>query len=205
MIFVPIWSLLVYVPVAHWVWNPQGWLAQMGAPDYAGGLVVEIVSGGVRPGIGTGPRPADGFRPSRCVRTPAVRPARRRSALSGWFDLNAGPALAADVWPRRSSSTHSSPAVRDCLGWLSSSRNRDGHPTTFGAASGVVAGLVAITPSCGTVNMFGALVIGLIAARLLVRAGMEAQSSATTTPRRRRRAPRRRNRRLLLIGLSRRP
>jgi Amt family ammonium transporter len=164
MIFVPIWSLLVYVPVAHWVWNPQGWLAQMGALDYAGGLVVEIVSGasGLALALVLGQRM--GFKAE------SMRPHNLPFVLLGvgllwfgWFGFNAGSALAADGM---ASQIFLNTLVAGCtglLGWLFVEQNRDGHPTTFGAASGVVAGLVAITPSCGTVNMFGALVIGLIA------------------------------------------
>ncbi|MCQ4120343.1 ammonium transporter [Rhodococcus tibetensis] len=164
MIFVPIWALLVYAPVAHWVWNPQGWIAQFGALDYAGGLVVEIVSGasGLALALVLGPRL--GFR------SESMRPHNLPLVLLGvgllwfgWFGFNAGSALAADG---TAAAVFLNTLVAGCtglLGWLLVEQKRDGHPTTFGAASGVVAGLVAITPSCGTVSMVGALVVGAVA------------------------------------------
>ena len=158
----------------------------MGALDYAGGLVVEIVSGASGSGIGTGPRPADGFQGRvDASAQPAVRPCSA-SACSGSVgsDSTPGSALAADGM---ASQIFLNTLVAGCtglLGWLFVEQNRDGHPTTFGAASGVVAGLVAITPSCGTVNMFGALVIGLIAGIVCsVRRGMEAQARLRRLPR----------------------
>ncbi|CAG7590088.1 ammonium transporter [Rhodococcus opacus] len=164
MIFVPVWALVVYAPVAHWVWNPQGWIAQFGALDYAGGLVVEIVSGasGLALALVLGPRL--GFR------SESMRPHNLPLVLLGvgllwfgWFGFNAGSALAADG---TAAAIFLNTLVAGCtglLGWLLVEQKRDGHPTTFGAASGVVAGLVAITPSCGTVSMVGALVVGAVA------------------------------------------
>ena len=164
MVFVPIWALLVYAPVAHWVWNPEGWIAQFGALDYAGGLVVEIVSGasGLALALVLGPRL--GFR------SESMRPHNLPLVLLGvgllwfgWFGFNAGSALAADG---TAAAIFLNTLVAGCtglLGWLLVEQKRDGHPTTFGAASGVVAGLVAITPSCGTVSMLGASVVGAVA------------------------------------------
>ncbi|MDV6283189.1 ammonium transporter [Rhodococcus jostii] len=164
MIFVPVWALVVYAPVAHWVWNPQGWIAQFGALDYAGGLVVEIVSGasGLALALVLGPRL--GFR------SESMRPHNLPLVLLGvgllwfgWFGFNAGSALAADG---TAAAIFLNTLVAGCtglLGWLLVEQKRDGHPTTFGAASGVVAGLVAITPSCGTVSMVGALIVGAVA------------------------------------------
>ncbi|EID78558.1 MULTISPECIES: ammonium transporter [Rhodococcus] len=164
MIFVPVWALVVYAPVAHWVWNPQGWIAQFGALDYAGGLVVEIVSGasGLALALVLGPRL--GFR------SESMRPHNLPLVLLGvgllwfgWFGFNAGSALAADG---TAAAIFLNTLVAGCtglLGWLLVEQKRDGHPTTFGAASGVVAGLVAITPSCGTVSMVGALAVGAVA------------------------------------------
>ncbi|MFC9550848.1 ammonium transporter [Rhodococcus sp. NPDC056960] len=164
MIFVPVWALVVYAPVAHWVWNPQGWIAQFGALDYAGGLVVEIVSGasGLALALVLGPRL--GFK------SESMRPHNLPLVLLGvgllwfgWFGFNAGSALAADG---TAAAIFLNTLVAGCtglLGWLLVEQKRDGHPTTFGAASGVVAGLVAITPSCGTVSMVGAVVVGAVA------------------------------------------
>ena len=164
MVFVPVWSVLVYAVVAHWVWAPGGWLLKMGALDYAGGLVVEIVSGSSALALALVLGPRIGFK------VDAMRPHNLPFVLLGvgllwfgWFGFNAGSALAADGL---AAAIFLNTLVAGCLGmlgWLAVEQIRDGKPTTFGAASGVVAGLVAITPSCGTVSTLGAVVVGLAA------------------------------------------
>ena len=164
MVFVPVWSVLVYAVVAHWVWAPGGWLLKIGALDYAGGLVVEIVSGSSALALALVLGPRIGFK------VDAMRPHNLPFVLLGvgllwfgWFGFNAGSALAADGL---AAAIFLNTLVAGCLGmlgWLSVEQVRDGKPTTFGAASGVVAGLVAITPSCGTVSTLGAVVVGLVA------------------------------------------
>ena len=164
MVFVPVWSILVYSVVAHWVWAPGGWLFKMGVLDYAGGLVVEIVSGASALALALVLGPRIGFK------VDAMRPHNLPFVLLGvgllwfgWFGFNAGSALAANG---TAAAIFLNTLVAGCLGmlgWLSVEQIRDGRPTTFGAASGVVAGLVAITPSCGTVNTLGAAVVGLAA------------------------------------------
>ncbi|MCW2550380.1 MAG: ammonium transporter [Mycobacterium sp.] len=164
MVFVPIWAIVVYSVVAHWVWAPGGWLFKLGALDYAGGLVVEIVSGASALALALVLGPRIGFKKD------AMRPHNLPFVLLGvgllwfgWFGFNAGSALAANG---TAAAIFLNTLVAGCLGmlgWLTVERIRDGRPTTFGAASGVVAGLVAITPSCGTVNTLGAVVVGLAA------------------------------------------
>ncbi len=164
MVFVPVWAVAVYAVVAHWVWNPHGWLYRLGVLDYAGGLVVEIVSGSSALALALVLGPRIGFK------TEAMRPHNLPFVLLGvgllwfgWFGFNAGSALAANG---TAAAIFLNTLVAGCLGmlgWLSVEQIRDGRPTTFGAASGVVAGLVAITPSCGTVNTLGAVVVGLVA------------------------------------------
>ncbi len=164
MVFVPVWTLLVYAPVAHWVWGPDGWLLRLGALDYAGGLVVEIVSGSSALALALVLGPRIGFK------IDALRPHNLPFVLLGvgllwfgWFGFNAGSALQANG---AAAAIFLNTLVAGCLGmlgWLAVEQLRDGRPTTFGAASGVVAGLVAITPSCGTVNTLGALIVGLVA------------------------------------------
>ena len=164
MVFVPIWTLLVYSIVAHWVWGPDGWLFKLGVLDYAGGLVVEIVSGSSALALALVLGPRIGFK------VEAMRPHNLPFVLLGvgllwfgWFGFNAGSALAANGM---ASAIFLNTLVAGCLGmlgWLTVEQIRDGKPTTFGAASGVVAGLVAITPSCGTVNTLGAAAVGLLA------------------------------------------
>ncbi|MFH5209520.1 ammonium transporter [Antrihabitans spumae] len=164
MLFVPIWATLVYAPVAHWVWGPDGWLAKFGALDYAGGLVVEIVSGSSALALALVLGPRIGFKAD------AMRPHNLPFVLLGvgllwfgWFGFNAGSALAANGM---AAAVFLNTMIAGCLGmlgWLAVEQIRDGRPTTFGAASGVVAGLVAITPSCGSVTVVGALIVGLLA------------------------------------------
>ncbi len=164
MTFVPIWAIAVYAVVAHWVWSPGGWLLKLGVLDYAGGLVVEIVSGSSALALALVLGPRLGFK------VDAMRPHNLPFVLLGvgllwfgWFGFNAGSALAANGV---ASAIFLNTLLAGCLGmlgWLTVERIRDGRPTTFGAASGVVAGLVAITPSCGTVNTLGAGIVGLAA------------------------------------------
>ncbi|MCT7361952.1 ammonium transporter [Mycolicibacterium llatzerense] len=164
MVFVPVWAIVVYSVIAHWVWGPDGWLAKMGALDYAGGLVVEIASGASALALAIVLGPRIGFKQD------SMRPHNLPFVLLGvgllwfgWFGFNAGSALAANG---TAAAIFLNTLVAGCLGmlgWLTVEQVRDGKPTTFGAASGVVAGLVAITPSCGTVNTLGALIVGLLA------------------------------------------
>lgn len=164
MVFVPVWAIVVYAVVAHWVWAPTGWLAKLGVLDYAGGLVVEIVSGASALALAIVLGPRIGFKKE------AMRPHNLPFVLLGvgllwfgWFGFNAGSALAANG---TAAAIFLNTLVAGCmgmLGWLTVEQIRDGKPTTFGAASGVVAGLVAITPSCGTVNTLGAVVVGVAA------------------------------------------
>jgi Amt family ammonium transporter len=164
VVFVPLWTVAVYAVVAHWVWGPDGWLFNLGVLDYAGGLVVEIVSGASALALVLVLGPRIGFKKD------AMRPHNLPFVLLGagllwfgWFGFNAGSALAANG---TAAAVFLNTLVAGCLGmlgWITVERFRDGKPTTFGAASGVIAGLVAITPSCGTVNTLGALVVGLAA------------------------------------------
>ncbi|KUM80333.1 ammonium transporter [Streptomyces curacoi] len=165
MVFVPVWALLVYVPVAHWTWGPGGWiLDRLGALDFAGGLPVEITSGasGLALCLVLGPRL--GFKKD------AMRPHNLPMVMLGagllwfgWFGFNAGSALGANGLAAAAFLNTLAAGCTGLLGWLFVEQKRDGHPTTLGAASGAVAGLVAITPSCGSVSLLGALVIGLAA------------------------------------------
>jgi Amt family ammonium transporter len=164
VVFLPIWTVAVYAVVAHWVWGPGGWLYDLGVLDYAGGLVVEIVSGASALALALVLGPRIGFKKE------AMRPHNLPFVLLGagllwfgWFGFNAGSALGANG---TAAAIFLNTLVAGCLGmlgWIVVERFRDGKPTTFGAASGVVAGLVAITPSCGTVNTLGAFVVGLAA------------------------------------------
>ncbi|MEU5090222.1 ammonium transporter [Streptomyces sp. NPDC021356] len=165
LVLVPVWTLLVYVPVTHWVWGPGGWIGQgLGALDFAGGLPVEITSGasGLALCLVLGPRL--GFKKD------AMRPHNLPMVMLGagllwfgWFGFNAGSAMGANGLAAAVFLNTLAAGCTGLLGWLLVENRRDGHPTTLGAASGAVAGLVAITPSCGTVSLLGALAVGLAA------------------------------------------
>ncbi|MCO5969135.1 ammonium transporter [Actinoallomurus soli] len=165
VVFVAAWTLLVYVPVAHWVFAPGGWiLTRLHALDFAGGTVVEVNCGasGLALALLLGPRL--GFRKE------AMRPHNLPLVLLGagllwfgWFGFNAGSAMGANGLAAAAFVNTQAAGCTGMLGWLAVEKRRDGHATTLGAASGAVAGLVAITPSCGSVGVFGALVIGLVA------------------------------------------
>jgi len=165
LVFVAVWTALVYVPIAHWVWGPGGWItAHLHALDFAGGTVVEVNSGasGLALALVLGPRL--GFRKE------AMRPHNLPLVLMGagllwfgWFGFNGGSAFAANGLASAALMNTQAAACTGLLGWLAVERRRDGHATTLGAASGAVAGMVAITPSCGSVSVLGSLVIGLVA------------------------------------------
>ncbi|WP_042419195.1 ammonium transporter [Streptacidiphilus anmyonensis] len=165
VLFTVVWTVLVYAPVAHWVFAPDGWIAaRLGALDYAGGTVVEVDCGasGLALALVLGPRV--GFKKE------AMRPHNLPLVLLGagllwfgWFGFNAGSALGANGIAAAVLLNTQAAGCAGLLGWLVVEKRRDGHATTLGAASGAVAGLVAITPSCGSVDLLGALVIGLAA------------------------------------------
>ena len=173
MVFVPAWVLLVYAPIAHWVFAfdsadgsvKGGWIAnQLGALDFAGGTAVEINSGfsGLALAIIVGRRVGwkrDPFRPHNL---PAVL-LGAGLLWFGWYGFNAGSALAANETAGLVLINTTGSGAAGILGWLAVEFIRDRKGTSFGAASGAVAGLVAITPSCGAVSPMGSLVVGAIA------------------------------------------
>lgn len=163
-VFMVLWSVLVYAPVAHWVWEPTGWLAAMGALDFAGGTVVHINAGaaglvcafmlGKRQGYGREP-----FFPNNLMYTMIGA-----SLLwVGWFGFNAGSALAADGRAGLAMLVTQVAAATGALGWLFVEWLLRGRVSLLGACSGAVAGLVAITPASGFVDVKAALIIGVVA------------------------------------------
>ena len=161
LLFVSLWSVVVYAPVAHWVFSPQGWLAQRGVLDFAGGNVVEIDSGASALALAVvlGRRrgwPHDAMAPHSLPLT--VMGAG--ILWFGWFGFNAGSALAAGSSAAQAFVSTQLAACAGLLGWVLVEKLRTGHGTTLGAASGAVAGLVAITPACGFVNSMAAIGIG---------------------------------------------
>ena len=163
-LFTVIWATLVYFPIAHWVWASDGWAFNLGVIDFAGGTAIHINAGAAALALALviGPRIGFGSKPMRPHNMTLVM---LGAALLwfGWFGFNAGSAAAADeraslAWVNTLVATSAA-----MLAWLLVEKLRDGHATSLGAASGVVAGLVAITPAAGNVDPMGAIAIGAIA------------------------------------------
>lgn len=164
LVFSAIWATVVYFPVAHWVWG-GGWIMEkVEAIDFAGGTAVHINSGAAALALAIvlGKRAGWPKTPFRPHNLPFVM---LGAALLwfGWFGFNAGSAVAADGVAGAAFITTLVATAAAMIGWLVVEKIRDGKPTSLGAASGIVAGLVAITPSCTSVNVLGALAIGVIA------------------------------------------
>jgi Amt family ammonium transporter len=163
LVFGILWSTFVYDPIAHWLWG-GGWLAQLGAVDFAGGAVVHISAGfsalaillviGKRVGFGK-----DLMEPSN------IPIALMGAAMLwfGWFGFNGGSALAANGLAANAFVVTNTAAAAGAITWMFLSW-RDGRPASLGIASGAIAGLAAITPAAGFVNPMAAIVIGIVAA-----------------------------------------
>jgi Amt family ammonium transporter len=162
LVFIVLWATFIYDPLAHWVWGVKGWLREMGALDFAGGTVVHISSGasalvaaimfGRRIGYGQEAMPPHNL-PFSVIGAGLL--------WVGWFGFNAGSALAADGLATSAFvATHIATAAA-ALAWMAMDWIFRGKPTVLGAASGAVAGLVAITPGSGFVGPMSAILIGI--------------------------------------------
>jgi Amt family ammonium transporter len=162
--FAGVWVLVVYAPLAHWVFSPTGWLAREGVLDFAGGTVVEINAGASALALVLVLGNRHGW--PREAMAPHSLPLTLLGAgilWFGWFGFNAGSALASgDLAAQALVSTHLA-GCGGLLGWIALEKKTTGHATTLGAASGAVAGLVAITPAAGFINSVGAIVLGFVA------------------------------------------
>ena len=160
ILFVVVWSILVYCPAACWVWNPDGWLAKYGALDFAGGTVVHLASGisALALILVLGKRKDLAPPPNNITLTLLGA----GLLWFGWFGFNAGSALAIDNIAINAFLTTHLAAAAGMITWLVAEKMKSGRMTAIGGASGLVAGLVAITPACGFVNYTGGLVIGLL-------------------------------------------
>ncbi len=164
VLFILLWSLLVYSPICHWVWGDGGWLKNMGVLDYAGGTVVHISSGvaALVAALVLGPRvrrESDRFEPHD------VRLTVMGAGILwfGWFGFNGGSALAADGHAVNAVLVTNTAAGMGALTWLTMSWLHKGSPSVIGAVSGAIAGEVGITPASGFVDPSSAIVIGFIA------------------------------------------
>jgi Amt family ammonium transporter len=164
LVFMSAWSLVVYCPIAHWVWEPSGWLAVKGVLDYAGGTVVHINAGiaglasclvlGKRIGYGKEPMPPHNL---------TLTLIGASLLWVGWFGFNAGSAVAADGRAGMAMAATQIATAAAAMGWMFAEWIVKGKPSVLGIASGAVAGLVAITPASGFVGPTPAVIIGIAA------------------------------------------
>jgi Amt family ammonium transporter len=172
ILFIALWATLIYCPLAHWVWASGGWLFEYGVLDFAGGTVVHIAAGVSALVLASlvGPRrdyPGGGILPNNLTLTLTGA----GLLWFGWFGFNAGSAVAADhpvAGPIAglAFTTTQSAAAAAALTWMLIEWRHTGKPTSLGMASGIVAGLVAITPAAGHVTPLSALAIGAVASLL---------------------------------------
>jgi ammonium transporter, Amt family len=162
--FMGLWLLLVYCPVAHWVWEPSGWLAQKGVLDFAGGTVVHINAGiaGLAAAIMLGKRQGLG-RESMAPHNLTYTIIGASLLWVGWFGFNAGSAVAADGRAGMAFAATQIATAAAALAWMFTEWATKGKPSVLGIASGAVAGLVAITPASGYVTPTAGVIIGLAA------------------------------------------
>jgi Amt family ammonium transporter len=167
-VFIALWGLLVYNPLCHWVWAPDGFLFNMGANgaiDFAGGAVVHVSSGvsGLVLALFLGARrgyPANAIQPNNLVMTLSGA----GLLWVGWFGFNAGSSVASDLLTAQALTATQAAAASGALTWMLIEALHQGKATSLGVASGILAGLVAVTPAAGVVQPFGALCLGAAAA-----------------------------------------
>jgi ammonium transporter, Amt family len=164
IVFMILWMTFVYCPIAHWVWGPGGWLAGLGALDFAGGTVVHINAGvaalacalviGKRKGYGTSAMPPHNL---------TLTLLGAGLLWVGWFGFNAGSALTAGESASMAFVVTHMATAAAALSWVFAEWIIRGKPTTLGVASGAVAGLVAITPASGYVGPISSVILGAVA------------------------------------------
>lgn len=163
MLFTGLWSIVVYFPVANWVWG-GGWLQQMGLIDFAGGTVVHITAGVAAVVTAVMLRPRTGFQTSALVPHNMTMTITGAAMLwVGWFGFNAGSALAADGSAGMALIVTHISASAAALTWMTIEWVKYGKPSALGAVTGMVAGLATITPASGSVGPAGALLVGMAA------------------------------------------
>ncbi|MEM5790192.1 MAG: ammonium transporter, partial [Syntrophobacteraceae bacterium] len=163
LVFIALWAVLVYNPIAHWVWGVGGWIRNLGALDFAGGLVVHISSGvsALAAALYLGRRKGYGkelMAPHNLTMTITGA----AILWFGWFGFNAGSALSAGGLATSAFVVTHIASAAAALSWMCSEWYHRGKPTALGVASGAVAGLVAITPASGFVGPMSSLIIGLV-------------------------------------------
>ncbi len=164
IVFTLAWATFIYDPLAHWVWGTGGWLKTRGALDFAGGTVVHISSGvsALAAALVIGKRKGYGHDPMRPHNLP-LTVAGAALLWFGWFGFNAGSAISAGALATSAFVVTNTATAAAALGWMFSEWASRGKPTVLGAASGAVAGLVAITPASGYVTPLASIIIGAVA------------------------------------------
>src|SRR5687767_1856677 len=164
LLFTVLWATFIYDPLAHWVWADGGWLRKLGALDFAGGTVVHISSGvsALVCAIVMGKRRGYGHQPMQPHNLPMTVMGAGLLWV-GWFGFNAGSALEANGLAVSAFLATNTGAAAAALGWMFTEWMMRGKPTVLGAASGAVAGLVAITPAAGFVGPLASIIIGAVA------------------------------------------
>ncbi|GIW43838.1 MAG: ammonium transporter [Candidatus Binatia bacterium] len=162
MLFITLWFLVVYCPIAHMVWSTEGWIFKSGAIDFAGGLVVHMSSGfsALAAAIVLGPRRGYGREPLPPHNLPLCLTGAGL-LWTGWFGFNAGSALSASGLAALAFTNTNTATATAVVAWVILEWLHRGKPTALGAATAAVAGLVAITPACGNVSPLGAIGVGL--------------------------------------------
>jgi Amt family ammonium transporter len=181
LIFIVLWSTLIYAPIAHWVWNPNGWLHSLGAIDFAGGIVVHISAGlsALAAALVLGKRRGCVFWKDELKTLDKKKGAGGSSEAKpsnipyvilgagmlwfGWFGFNGGSALASNDLAVSAVVTTNLAAAGAAVSWMLLDWLRKGKPSAVGISIGAVVGLVAITPAAGYVTVTGAIIIGLLA------------------------------------------
>jgi Amt family ammonium transporter len=178
LIFIVLWSTLIYAPIAHWVWNPDGWLHSLGAIDFAGGLVVHVSAGlsALAAALVIGRRKdcgipwKDHMQAAKKESAGEFKPTNIPFVILGagllwfgWFGFNGGSALAANEYAVLALVTTNLAAAAAAVSWMILDWAIKGKPSAVGISVGAVVGLVAITPAAGYVNVTSALMIGLAA------------------------------------------
>jgi Amt family ammonium transporter len=164
LVFMSVWSLVVYCPIAHWVWEPSGWLALKGVLDYAGGTVVHINAGiaGLASCLVLGKRVGYG-KEAMAPHNLSLTLIGASLLWVGWFGFNAGSAVAADGRAGMAMVATQIATAAAALSWMFAEWIIKGKPSVLGIASGAVAGLVAITPASGFVGPTPSVIIGIVA------------------------------------------
>jgi Amt family ammonium transporter len=178
LIFIVLWSTLIYAPIAHWVWNPDGWLRSLGAIDFAGGIVVHVSAGlsALAAALVIGRRKGCGIPWKEHMKAAKKESANEFKPTNipyvilgagllwfGWFGFNGGSALAANDLAVSALVTTNLAAAAAAVSWMILDWVIKGKPSAVGISIGAVVGLVAITPAAGYVTVTSALIIGLAA------------------------------------------